>query len=252
MNGVQHILKMEKDHILKEIKRTAQENRDKPLGLVRFKKETGISQEDWCGKYWTKWSEALIEAGYKPNPFTPPHDKGWLINQLILCIRELRRFPTTAELMLKRFRDEEFPSHITFRKRFGNKAKLVQTVINFCINKKELSDVLEICRSTRVSQDSENLETSVKESNVQYGFVYLTKSGRFYKIGKADLVEKRNYEIGLKLPEEPELIHKIKTDDPFGVEAYWHKRFEVKRKKGEWFELGSKDVQAFKGWKKIA
>jgi hypothetical protein len=242
---------MEKDHILKEIDRTAQENHGNPLGVIRFEKETGISEGDWKGKYWTRWSEALIEAGYRPNPFTPAHDEEWLINQLTLCIRELKHFPTGAELMLKRFRDKEFPSHITFRKRFGNKSKLVQTVINFCINKKELSDILEICRSTQVSHDSENLEISVKDSNVQYGFVYLTKSGRFYKIGKSDLVEKRNYEISLKLAEEPKLIHKIKTDDPFGVEAYWHKRFEVKRKRGEWFELDSKDVQAFKRWKRI-
>jgi hypothetical protein len=243
---------MEKDHILKEIKRTAQQNHGKPLGVIRFEKETGIKEEDWKGKYWTKWSEAIIEAGYTPNPFTPAHDKGWLINQLILYIRELRRFPTGADLMLKRFKDKEFPGHITFRKRLGNKAQLVQTLINFCINEKELSDVLEICRSAQVSQDSENLEIGVKESNVQYGFVYLTKSGRFYKIGRTGFVEKRNYEIGLKLPEEPTVIHTIKTDDPSGVEAYWHKRFELKRKKGEWFELDSKDVQAFKRWKRIA
>jgi hypothetical protein len=72
------------------------------------------------------------------------------------------------------------------------------------------------------------------------------KSGRYYKIGKSDCVEKRHYELGIKLPEEIKIIHKIKTDDPNGIETYWHKRFEGKRKGGEWFDLSSSDVTAFK------
>ncbi len=78
------------------------------------------------------------------------------------------------------------------------------------------------------------------------------KYGRYYKIGKSSIIEKRKYEIGIKLPEELKGIHEIKTDDPSGIEAYWHNRFKDKRKQGKWFDLSASDVKAFKKWKKIA
>jgi hypothetical protein len=57
---------------------------------------------------------------------------------------------------------------------------------------------------------------------------------------------RREYELKIQLPERATTIHTIRTDDPEGIEAYWHKRFEVKRKNGEWFELGAANVAAFK------
>jgi len=47
------------------------------------------------------------------------------------------------------------------------------------------------------------------------------------------------------------MIHSIKTDDPSGVETYWHKRFDTKRLNGEWFDLNSADIKAFKRWQRI-
>ena len=85
------------------------------------------------------------------------------------------------------------------------------------------------------------------------GYVYLIKHGsrREYKIGKTFNPIRREGEISLQLPEKIEPIHYIKTDDPSGIEKYWHNRLADKRKEGEWFALTSVDVMAFKKWQRI-
>jgi hypothetical protein len=77
------------------------------------------------------------------------------------------------------------------------------------------------------------------------------KSGRHFKIGRSNSVGRRESELGIKIPVPPTTIHSIETDDPTGVEAYWHRRFADKRGEGEWFNLRSEDVAAFKRWKRI-
>lgn len=65
------------------------------------------------------------------------------------------------------------------------------------------------------------------------------------KNGRSNSAGRRKYELSLQLPEKVQPIHTIQTDDPTGIEAYWHRRFEAKRKNGEWFDLDRNDVATF-------
>lgn len=88
----------------------------------------------------------------------------------------------------------------------------------------------------------------MKNTSQADGYVYLLKSGKHYKIGLSKDVGLRAIQISPKLPIEPELICMIKTDNMRELEAEFHARFAEKRTNGEWFLLGSKDVEWIKNY----
>lgn len=59
-------------------------------------------------------------------------------------------------------------------------------------------------------------------------------------------VARRRYELAIQLPGPVTEEHVIRTDDPVGIERYWHSWFAERRRNGEWFELTRADVSAFK------
>ncbi len=102
-------------------------------------------------------------------------------------------------------------------------------------------DVLNYCSVIEVEQPASSNEPGVAD-----GFVYLLKSWRYYKIGKTNHAGRRECELAIQLPDAITTVHTIKTDDPDGIEAFWHRRFAAKRKNGEWFDLNRVDVAAFR------
>ena len=235
---------MNKQHILDEIKRTAEANGGVPLGKQRFLTETGIRESDWIGRFWTKWSDAVREAGYEPNTKQTAFDNNWLLGKLASLVRQLGHYPVAAEFRMKARSEPDFPSHNTFA-RFGRKAQVASALVSWCKNSPGWEDVQAIC--TPLTACNEADETSVEdETTPPVGYIYLLKSGKYYKVGRSNAPGRREYELSIQLPEPVVTVHIIKTDDPVGIERYWHQRFGERRKNGEWFELRREDVAAFR------
>jgi Meiotically up-regulated gene 113 len=233
-----------KAHILAEIKRTASENSGVPLGVARFEAETGIKEADWLGVHWARWGDAVREAGLEPNRMQAAFDKEHLLRKLAELAIELGRIPVRGDLKLKRRKDPSYPSWNTFD-RLGNKVDLIRQLGEFCRFFPEFTEVSALCGAFLETSDDSAEENSAPTDGIA-GYVYLFKSGRFHKIGKSNSAGRREHELGIQLPERIEAVHVIRTDDPAGIEEYWHKRFGAKRKNGEWFDLDAADIRAFK------
>lgn len=243
---------MTKDEILHEIRTAAESNGGKPLGRNRFLRLTGITNYE-IGKYGARWSDALRDAGFEPNTMNVAHDDDFLMEKFVALTRKLGHVPTAAEMRLERSSsDPSFPNAKVYD-RLGSKNDRIGKALSYCRERSGYEDVATILEAayTRPSEPSDYRHESVAESPA-YGFVYLVKGhpGE-YKIGRTNIVDRRLSELGTTFPVEQTLVHEIKSDDPVGVEAYWHARFADKRMRGEWFKLSATDVKAFRRWRRI-
>jgi len=234
---------MNKDTIIKEIQRTAEANGGVPLGRERFLKETGIKDSAWSGKFWTKWSDAILEAGLLPNQMQTAFPDEVLLASYAALVIELGHIPTSVELKMKARNDANFPSHNTFG-RFGSKRQLLSKLLVFCKNSGGFDDLVALLEEMPESKSAPQTDsTSVSSED---GYVYLLSFGEEYKIGSSSNVERRFREIKTQMPYEGKIIHTITTGDPAGIEAYWHQYFRAKRLKGEWFKLSASEIKYFK------
>lgn len=233
------IANMNKADILNEIHRTTGENGGVPLGRARFLAETGIRESDWRGKHWLRWSDAVREAGYSPQTKQQTLDNDFVLEKLAELVRDLGHYPVAAEIRMRAREDAGFPSHNVFS-RFGRKAEIASAVLTWCEPRPGWGDVSALCAP--VAEVAPLSEDQVPEKEPEFGYVYLLRSGKYYKIGCSSSPGRREYELSIQLPERIKMVHTIKTDDPAGIENYWHRRFAAHRKNGEWFELRREDV----------
>jgi Meiotically up-regulated gene 113 len=211
-----------------------------PIGERIFTRETGFSRYHWMGGFWRSWSAFQEAAGFLPNDPTEKTPDDTVLGRFAQLVLERGALPTEADLTLKRKEDPSFPSKQVFR-RWGSREALLSAVSEFCDERPQFAPVLELFKQG----NSRRVDHRLESLHVQ-GFVYLLRSGKHYKIGRSNATGRRLRELAIQLPQKPDTVHVIETDDPEGIEDYWHRRFAEKRQGGEWFALSVDDVRAFK------
>ncbi len=232
---------IERGFILSEIKRCADANGGKPLGRDRFLAATGITPSE-VDRHFVRWNDALIAAGYEANAFQGRVPDDVILDKLAHLVRDLGHVPVKNELRQRSQIDPTFPNDKTFLTRFGGKAQLLSRLLDYTQSRAEWSDVTAIV----AAQPTPATPDDTAPTPAVTGFVYLMKSGKHHKIGRSNSTGRRSYEVGLLMPESLVLVHEIATDDPVGIEQYWHQRFADRRTRGEWFNLTRDDIAAFK------
>lgn len=174
-----------------------------------------------------------------------PYATDDLLVALAQLTRKLGRFPTYRERDVARHADPEFPGNKAFRT-LAATGPLDEQLRSWCENHHDFADVSSLLPEPNAASPSR----SEIEKGVARGFVYLIRDGKRFKIGRTNSIGRRRAEAMTWL-KDAKVIHHIETDDPEGVERYWHNRFAQKNTEREWFRLTPSDVSAFKRWKKI-
>lgn len=133
---------------------------------------------------------------------------------------------------------------------FPGKRYWVSALLEYCREGSKFDDVVPLCEEyLRKQKPNEEIPTD-QSTSLLAGVVYLhlmrVGNEKRYKIGRTINSDVRHKQISATLPEKVERLHEIETDDAVGIERYWHQRFAARRRNGEWFELSTADVTAFK------
>jgi hypothetical protein len=227
-------------HILNEIRRLAVQSGKAP-GQAVFARETHISEDQWKGKLWNRWGDALTEAGYGPTASSQKPGADEVLLRVVEACRSYRKVPTYAEMALYRATNPALPGSQVIAAHFTDRSGLLLALSKLAGSDEQYADIKAMLPPDIPIAD----ETVFRGHKNTDGLVYLIRSGEHHKIGQTEKIERGFKEISISLPGKATIIHTIRTDDPPGIEAYWHNRFKDKRANGEWFKLSASDISAF-------
>lgn len=230
--------KLDREDVLDAIRQWVADNGRVPGRRAFVAAHGDLPRTVFDGMVWPSWSAAVREAGFDPMAPTSRIDDSDLLTACANLTRELGHSPSVAEWRFKRKQDPSFPSQSVVQRRFGDTDDRIERIREWCKANDDYADVLALLPAP--------VEAKPAAGEQRDGSVYLLRSNRLYKIGMTYSVPRRWAEIAGAAPDEVDLVHHFKTDDPAGIEAYWHRRFGPSRRGGEWFELKPSDVAAFK------
>ena len=240
----------DKQFILNEIRRIAALNGGEPVGVKRFNTQTGIAEHEWRGIHWARWGDALSEAGFAPLEWTTGSTVEEILEVLGRLVLQFGKYPTVSELLIAKKKDQAIPTPKALRRKLGPKAHAIAKLRTYCSSREEYADVFAILakEATESINAGDDHASSVGTGKSKAtGYVYLVKSGKLYKIGYSENHWRRKSELHKQTSEGITEVHTIAAiDDAPGIERYWHERFKERRQHGEWFDLSSEDISAFK------
>src|SRR5260370_8958309 len=144
-------MRVSKEHILSEVRRSAGENGGQALGRGAFLNATGIRESDWIGKWWPRWNDVLAEAGFPPNRMNARRPDEDMLQRLAELVRDLGHYPVAAELKMKASADKTFPNAKTFT-RFGGKRGVAARLQAFALER-GLNDLAALCAPALAGAD---------------------------------------------------------------------------------------------------
>lgn len=238
---------MNRDQLLAAIKRTTEANGGVVPGERAFFAQTQLTRTTLRRAGFPTYGAAVQAAGFKPNELKRSIADDQLFGPLAQLVRDLGHFPTPGERAVARYNDATFAGESALSRR-GKIDPLQEAPLSWCRTRTDFGEVATILESTKPARSVR--PTALTSVRPVVGYVYLMRygaSGRDFKIGHSDNVQRRHAQIDMLSPSDVRVVHSIETDDPEGIEKYWHQRFADRRvKTKEVFRLRPDDVAAFK------
>jgi hypothetical protein len=250
---------MDKEQFLREVRRIAEENGGTPPGSRAFYASTDTRESTWSGKAWNEWNnwnDVLEDAGYERRAKNEKLPTSGILEQLALLTKKLGRFPVTLDMRREKRTNPDLPNDKTLLTSFGSRDQTLNALKDYCSANPQFTGLLPMLESTVLSgtfkSKGDSNDDVRHDDPLDIGYVYLIRSHDVYKIGCTRAPYRRAAEIANQSARGAELLHLISTDDPEGIENYWHRRFAsraveaVNKATGEWFHLSAADIKAFK------